>query len=131
VFPGADLLLPNDDRYGGMDMSDLRVDQSNAAAHSVDGVKPDGDAPRREDPGQQRREPDDSAGSEELAIALAAPSRGHTLVARYETDGEGNPLIRILDRERNETLALLTPEELQALTEDTGLPPGLLVRAVS
>ena len=112
-------------------MSDLRVDQPSAAAHSVEGVKPDGDAPRREEPGKQRREADDAAGSEELAIALGAPTRGHTLVARYETDDEGGPLIRILDRERNETLALLTPEELQALTEDTGLPPGLLVRAVS
>lgn len=112
-------------------MSDLRVDQPSAAAHSIEGVKPDGDAPRREGQGSQRREPDGSAGSEELAIALAQPSQGHTLVARYETDDEGNPLIRILDRERNETLALLTPQELQELTEDTGLPPGLLVRAVS
>ncbi len=112
-------------------MSDLRVDQPGAGAHSVEGVKPDGDAPRREQQGDQRRKPDGSAGSEELAIAFAELSPGHTLVARYETDDEGNPLIRILDRERNETLALLTPEELQALTEDTGLPPGLLVRAVS
>lgn len=112
-------------------MSDLRVSQPGAAAHSVEGVKPDGDAPRREQQGSQRREPDGATGSEELAIALAAPGGGHTLVARYETGEDGGPLIRILDRERDETLALLTPEELQALTEDTGLPPGLLVRAVS
>ncbi len=112
-------------------MSDLRVDHSDAAAQSVQGVKPDGDAPRRDQPKQEQRDREGAAGSEELAIALSESSRGHTLVARYETDDEGGPLIRIIDRERNETLALLTPEELQALTEDTGLPPGLLVRAVS
>jgi len=112
-------------------MSDLRVGQPGAVAHSVEGVKPDGDAPRREQRGGQHRDSHGAAGSEELAIALANSSRGHTLVARYETDDEGNPLIRIFDREQNETVALLTPEELRTLTEDTGLPPGLLVRAVS
>lgn len=112
-------------------MSDLRVHQPDGGAHSVQGVSPDGDAPRRQPQGEQRREREGSAGSEELAIALSDSSSGHTLVARYETDDEGGPLIRIIDQERNETVALLTPEELQALTEDTGLPPGLLIQAMS
>ena len=112
-------------------MSDLRVHQPDAAAHSVQGVRPDGDAPRREQSGRRQHDHEGTTGSEELAIALADSSRGHSLVARYEVDEQGGPLIRIVDQDRNETLALLTPEELRELTEDTGLPPGLLVRAVS
>ena len=112
-------------------MSELRVHQPDATTHAVQGASPDGDAPRRDQPSEQRRERDGATGSEELAIALAESSPGHTLEARYETDDEGGPLIRIVDLERNETLALLTPEELRALTEDTGLPPGLLIQAMS
>ena len=49
------------------------------------------------------------------------------LSARFEQDADGQPLVRIIDRERGETVALLTPEELRALAEQTGLPPGMLV----
>lgn len=51
--------------------------------------------------------------------------------ARYEQDADGNPLIRIVDAERGETIAVLTPEELQELAAQTGLPPGLLIRTTS
>ncbi|MDA0351562.1 MAG: hypothetical protein O3A10_05025 [Chloroflexi bacterium] len=53
------------------------------------------------------------------------------MTARFELGSEGEPLIRITDRSRNETVALITPEELKALAEDTGLPPGLLLRVSS
>lgn len=73
------------------------------------------------------RERSPRQGAEELAIALAGD--GHaSMEAHYEQDAEGNPLIRIVDVARGETVGLLTPEELRILTEHTGLPPGLLLR---
>lgn len=72
-------------------------------------------------PRSQRRKP-----SPELAIALGA-----AVTIAYEEGADGTPLIRVIDHERGETVALLTPEELRQLTADTGLPPGALVRLSS
>ena len=51
--------------------------------------------------------------------------------AHYEQDDDGTPLIRIVDRERDETVAIVTPEELRAMAEQTGLPPGLLLHTAT
>ncbi len=53
------------------------------------------------------------------------------LRARFEQDSEGHPLVRIVDRDSGETVALLTPEELRDMADATGLPPGLLVQLAS
>lgn len=83
-----------------------------------------GSGHREQSPPHER---DSREGAAELAIALAGD--GHaSMEARYEQDAEGNPLIRIVDMARGETVGLLTPEELRVLTEQTGLPPGLLLR---
>lgn len=65
-------------------------------------------------------------GAEELAIALGQPA---TVQARLEYDPDGRPLARVIDRRHGETVALLTLAELQELTEATGLPPGMFIRA--
>lgn len=112
-------------------MVDLRIQHTDpnagrAAPISGEGAGSGGqhteDAPHQHETG---------AGAEELAVALAASDRGDALSARYEVSAEGAPLVRIVDRVRNETVALVTPEELKALAEDTGLPPGLLLRVSS
>jgi hypothetical protein len=69
-------------------------------------------------------------GAEELAVALAGDGRAE-LAAQLDQDENGVPVIRIVDRERGETVAVLTPEELRDLAEQTGLPPGMLLRARS
>ncbi len=79
---------------------------------------------RQEQPGGGKPRP----GAEELAVALDGRQQ---LAARFEQDAEGQPLVRIFDRERGETVALLTPEELRVLAEQTGLPPGMLVHISS
>ncbi len=108
-------------------MADLRIPGPGAGSPPVSNVGADGgrEQPRHEQPPEgERRAP--RPGAEELAVALAAGD-GLAMEAHYEQDAGGNPLIRITDRERGETVALLTPEELAALTEQTGLPPGLLL----
>ena len=113
-------------------MVDLRVQQTDSSAERARAVSRDGGGSSQQ-PGDDDapRHRDAPAGAEELAIALAESDRGDALTARYEVDSEGGPLIRIIDRTRNETVALITPEELKTLAEDTGLPPGLLVRVSS
>ena len=74
-----------------------------------------------------RREP---PGAAELAVALSEGGRS-AMAAQYETDAGGTVHIRIVDLESNETVALLTPEELRVLAEQTGLPAGLLFKAES
>ena len=69
-----------------------------------------------------------SPGAEELAVALDGRRR---LAARFEQDADGQPLVRVVDRDRGETVALLTPEELRRLAEQTGLPTGMLVHLSS
>jgi hypothetical protein len=107
-------------------MADLRVQHVTTQPSPVPADGKGGHQPR--DQHQQPRKHAEKPGTEELAVALA--DAGHTAMeARYEEDAEGKALIRIMDTERGETIAVVTPEELRALTEQTGLPPGLLVRA--
>lgn len=113
-------------------MSDLRVQPTDPGAERAQAVSRDGGGSAQGGSGgESPRHHEAPAGAEELAVALAASDRGDALTARYEVDTDGNPLIRIVDRARNETVALITPEELKTLAEDTGLPPGLLVRVSS
>ena len=110
-------------------MEDLRVSRGPQPI----GPQPAGaDAHRQSGQGQQRpaNGRPQQPGAEELAVALHGAGHG-TLVARYEQDGEGAPLVRIIARESGETVALLTPEELRELADQTGLPPGLLVQLAS
>jgi hypothetical protein len=106
-------------------MADLRIQQTQpvqAARVSPDGR---GGTPQREQ--APPREQSERHGADELAVALAGDGRA-AMEAHFEQDAEGNPLIRIVDVARGETVAVVTPEELRALTEQTGLPPGLLLR---
>ncbi|MEE8422215.1 MAG: hypothetical protein V3S31_05490 [Dehalococcoidia bacterium] len=110
-------------------MADLRVTQSADSPRQVASVTPDGgrgdEGPQRE--AAKRGRGDTQAGSEELAVALSLEG-SLAIEARYEYDGEGDLLIHIVDKEHGETIAVLTPEELKTLAEQTGLPPGLLVQ---
>jgi hypothetical protein len=113
-------------------MVELRISPSGDPSQHVGHVSADGrggrHAPSEQD-GGERRQRQAPRGSEELAVALA--ESGRRLVARFSQDAEGHPLIRIVDIARNETVAVLTPEELRQLAEQTGLPSGLLVQAAS
>lgn len=111
-------------------MSEVRVAPIHDADVHVAGVATNGSGGRRaphDQPRRQRREP---AGAEELAVALQESGRGR-LRARFMVDDDGQARIRIVDEERDETVAVVTPEELRELAEQTGLPPGLLVQASS
>ena len=111
-------------------MSDVRVAATHDPTTFVSGVPTNGSggrqAPRERSPRERRQR----AGAEELAVALKETGRG-PLRADFTVDAEGHALIRIVDPERDETVAVVTPEELRELAERTGLPPGLLVQALS
>lgn len=109
-------------------MPELRVEH---VAPLVPGT-PAANADQRRRGGGERRQHRDGdsspSGAEELAVAL--DGRRH-LAARFEQDSDGQPLVRVIDRERGETVALLTPDELRRLAEQTGLPTGMLVHLSS
>ena len=117
-------------------MPELRVEHVAPLASGTPSISAD---QRRR--GEERQPPQQGGGqerpgAEELALALDGSLAGSfdgrsRLSARFEQDADGQPLVRILDAERGETVALLTPEELRALAEQTGLPPGMLVRLSS
>jgi hypothetical protein len=110
-------------------MPEMRVGPGQPAA-AASGV-PATSAEQRHQRG--RREHEDETpqrGAEELAVALDEGRRAH-LAARFEQDADGMPLVRIIDRDRGETVAVLTPEELRVLAEQTGLPSGLLFQGRS
>ena len=109
-------------------MADLRVNSTPDASRQVGNVTPDGDGGARshDEPGDER-EPRPRAGAEELAVALSTDG-GAAMEAHYERGADGEVRIRIVDGERHETVALLTPEELRELAISTGLPPGMLVQ---
>lgn len=109
-------------------MAELRVDRGGALPL---GTPPVG-ADHRQPGGRRQQPPGGHArpGAEELALALDGHGHGE-LSAHFEQDADGQPLVRVFDRERGETVALLTPEELRELAEQTGLPPGLLVHISS
>lgn len=110
-------------------MADVRVDRPNLLAPiGVPGASED----RRREGGdsRQQREPQDHAGGrEELAVALGEP--GRTLRAELEQDADGELMVRVVDRNRGEVVAVLSPDELRALADQTGLPTGLLFQARS
>ena len=54
-----------------------------------------------------------------------------SIAATLEEDEAGQPVVRVVNTESGETLALLTPEELRQLAEETGLPVGMLLQAAS
>ena len=109
-------------------MADIRVNRTADASRQVGNVTSEGDggARPRDEPrgGHERRR---RTGAEELAVALSTDG-GAAMEAHYEQGPDGEVHIRIVDRERHETVALLTPEELRELAISTGLPPGMLVQ---
>ncbi len=112
-------------------MPDLRIERGQPslgpAAIAPDQRRGDGGHPH-----QGQRDPNGHAapGIEELAVALHEEGRKH-LVARLVTDESGETRVRIVDTERDETVAVLTPDELRTLAAQTGLPAGLLLQARS
>lgn len=110
-------------------MPEMRVGPGQPAV-AASGV-PATSAEQRHQRGRREHEEEPPArGAEELAVALDEGRRAH-LAARLEQDADGMPLVRIIDRDRGETVAVLTPEELRALAEQTGLPSGLLFQGRS
>lgn len=112
-------------------MADLRIEHGaqpyGPAAVAADQRRGDGGGGRR---GRRDSEGPPPAGVEELAIALREEGRKR-LVARLVTDESGEVRVRIVDTDRDETVAVLTPEELRAMAAQTGLPAGLLLQAES
>lgn len=111
-------------------MPDLRIERGatplGPAAVSAEQRRGSGDAKRDRHEDEARPTP----GVEELAVALHEEGRAH-LVARLVMDESGETRVRIVDTERDETVAVLTPDELRTLAAQTGLPPGLLLQARS
>jgi len=85
---------------------------------------------RREREPARQPPPERASAAAELAVALATPGRAE-LEARPEVDAAGELRVRIIDRRRGETVAVVTPAELAALAQQTGLPPGLLMQRSS
>ena len=111
-------------------MSEVRVPPVHDAAGQVSALTTNGSGGRhapRDQPHPQARK---RTGAEELAVALHETGRGR-LRADFSIDDRGHALIRIIDQDRGETVAVVTPEELRELAEQTGLPSGLLVQALS
>jgi len=112
-------------------MADIRVPASATdPVLGVPGIAEERPRPRQDQGEERRRDQDqEPGGREELAVALDEP--GRRLRAELEQDGEGELHIRVVDVERGELVALLTPEDLRAMAEATGLPAGLLFQARS
>jgi hypothetical protein len=108
-------------------MSELRAVSGAERGRAVQPASPDGGG-RQRHPDRESDQPSHQAprAAPELALALAAD--GAEVSAIYEEDDAGHPLIRIVDRARGVTVALLTPAELQALAANAELPPGLLLQ---
>lgn len=104
---------------------DVRVDRSPTHA-GPPAVGTEQRRGRDHDRQQERQADEEPRGTEELAVALHRS--GRRMVAHLEFDAEGQAVVRIVDRERGETVALLTPDELRAMAEQTGLPAGLLLQ---
>ena len=112
-------------------MADLRVDQTATNQQRPAPVSGEGAGNRERQQGRERSTRP-RPGAEELAVALSEADRTE-LTAHYEPseDGDGDGLIHIVDNKTGETVAILTPEELRAMAETTGLPAGLLVEVAS
>ncbi|MEZ4502235.1 MAG: hypothetical protein R3C39_06395 [Dehalococcoidia bacterium] len=108
-------------------MSELRAVSGSERGRAVQPASSDGGGRQRHhdrDPDQPSHRAPSAA--PELALALAAEDAEVSAV--YEEDEAGAPRIRIVDRANGETVALLTPAELQALAATAELPPGLLLQ---
>lgn len=111
-------------------MSDLRLSgQSGVPPITVPGATEDRPRQQRQERHPERDRERREGGREELAIALDEP--GRALAAHLEQDADGVPMVRITDRLRGDTVAVVTPEELRSMAEQTGLPAGLLFQARS
>ena len=110
-------------------MADVRVERPNSIVPI--GVPGASEERRRQggDSREQRKSQDQPGGREELAVALGEP--GRMLRAELEQDADGELLVRVVDRNRGEVVAVLSPDELRALADQTGLPSGLLFQARS
>ena len=106
-------------------MADLTIARS-SESQRLAGVAADGRGEQHREPPPEQKRQRRQAASPELAVAL-----GEAVTAVYEEGPDGQPMIRIIDRERGDTVALVTPEELRAMTAETGLPPGMLMRVAS
>jgi hypothetical protein len=111
-------------------MSDMRVPRPIDASTHVTTVTANGQGGRHAQGEQHSRPRHEQRGAEELAVALSENGRA-ALGAQLIQDADGNALIRIIDRERGETIAVVSPEALRELAERTGLPKGLLVEMTS
>ena len=109
-------------------MADITIHQHSMVQPAA--IASDGRSGNQRRDGQEPRQRRERPGAEELAVALAEDGRA-AMEARYEQDADGNALIRIVDTARGETVAVVTPDELRRLAEQTGLPAGLLVRTSS
>lgn len=112
-------------------MADVRLDRPfTAPPVGVPGVSEERRRQGDGGPSDRQRERDQQPGGrEELAVALGEP--GRSLRAELEQDADGRLLVRVVDRDRGEVVAILTPDELRTLAEQTGLPSGLLFQARS
>lgn len=111
-------------------MSDVRVAPMHESGVPVTGVTTNGSGGRRGTRDQPPRRQRERAGAEELALALHESGR-RRLRAHFSIDDAGHALVQIIDHDRDEVVAVLTPEQLRELAEQTGLPPGLLVQTSS
>ena len=112
-------------------MSDIRVPRPIDASNHVSPVVTNGHGKRHAQDEQEHSHPHhEPRGAEELAIALSENGRG-ALRAQLIQGADGSALIKIIDRERGETIAIVSPETLRELAEQTGLPKGLLVEMTS
>lgn len=100
------------------------------AALHVQTVTGDGGGRREQHREPAHREGGRPPGAEELAVALSEDGRG-TMSTRLEENDDGDPVIRIVDSASGETVAVVTPDELRELSEQTGLPAGMLLEAKS
>ncbi len=110
-------------------MADLRVEQTASSQQRAAPVPGEGADGRERQQGRERSARP-RPGAEELAVALSESDRGD-LTAHYEPSEDGAGLIHIVDNTSGETVAIMTPEELRAMAEATGLPTGLLVEVAS
>ena len=107
-----------------------RVPQAGDATLQVRTVTGDGRGRREQQREPPARDGGPPPGSEELAVALSEDGRG-TMTPRLEQNEQGEAVIRIVDSASGETVAVVTPDELRALSEQTGLPAGMLIEAKS
>lgn len=106
-------------------MAEIGIVRKTEATH-LGAVSAESHGESRREPRREPRRESARRESPEVAVAL-----GDAVSLAYEVGADGAPVIRVVDNERGETVALLSPEELRQLTAGTGLPPGALLRLSS